>query len=104
MINEQYTPLIYILLPNKTTDTYTAAFTIIKDFGISPAEIFADFKLAIHQAVQIVRPCAKRKGYRFHLGKCWNSKIQSLGFSTMYCDKDSEIGDFLKLCFGLPSR
>jgi len=42
------------------------------------------------------------KGCRFHLGQSWWRKIQSLGLSTDYKDKDSDIGKFLTYKFGLP--
>ena len=38
---------------------------------------------------------------RFHLGQVWWCKIQNLGLSTEYKVKSSEIGQWLKLSFGL---
>jgi hypothetical protein len=42
------------------------------------------------------------KGCRFHLDQSRWQKIQSLGLSIHYKDKDSEIGKFLTYIFGLP--
>jgi hypothetical protein len=44
---------------------------------------------------------AERKGWSFHLGQSWWRKIQSLGLSNEYKDKESDIGKWLLMTFGL---
>jgi hypothetical protein len=38
---------------------------------------------------------------QFHLAQCWFKKIQTLGLVNEYKNKNSEIGKFLRLFFGL---
>jgi len=58
-------------------------------------------ELGIHVAIFEVWPLAQLKGCRFHLGQSWWRKIQQLGLSKEFKNKDSEIGQTLKLFFGL---
>ena len=58
--------------------------------------------MAMHNSVrrnfrQANSPCC-----RFHLGQSMWLKIQTIGFSAQYRDKDSEIGKWLTLFYGLP--
>ncbi|XP_025192275.1 uncharacterized protein LOC112592439 [Melanaphis sacchari] len=76
--NNHYVPLVFFLLPNKTSDTYTKAFRLIQNY-LSPDKIYADFERAIHVAISEVWPLAQLKGCRFHLGQAWWRKIQQLG-------------------------
>lgn len=41
-------------------------------------------------------------GCKFHPDQSWWWKILSLGLSTDYKDKDSDIGKFITYIFGLP--
>lgn len=103
-----YVPLVFCLLPSKTIDTYEVAFRHIVnetiDLGLhfEPMELFADYEEAIHKAARRVWPAVSVQGCRFHLGQCWWRRIQKLGLTSEYKDSDSEIGNFLKLFFGLP--
>jgi hypothetical protein len=40
-------------------------------------------------------------GCKFHVAQCWFKKIQTLGLVNEYRNKNSEIGKFLRLFFGL---
>jgi hypothetical protein len=75
--------------------TYKQAFRFI-EHHIRPEIIFADFENAIHLAVSEVWPQSKLRRCRFHLGQAWWRKIQSLGLSDEFKNKDSEIGQILK--------
>jgi hypothetical protein len=66
--NNYYVLLVFFLLPNKTSDTYTKAFRLIQNY-LSPNEIYMDFERAIHVAISEVWPLAQLKGCRFHLGQ-----------------------------------
>lgn len=107
IINDNYIPLAFFLLSNKTTSSYQQAFQHVvlscKNRGLSfqPECVYADFENAIQLAVNLVWPKSKVKGCRFHLGQSWYRKIQELGLSSSY-RTNCEIGDFLKLFFGIP--
>lgn len=66
--NGNYVPLIFSLLPDKKSETYTKLFrqllVLCQDIGVefSPEYVVVDFEQAIHNAVQDVWPTAKLKG------------------------------------------
>lgn len=105
--NGLYVPLVFLILPNKTLETYTKAFQYIVSYCTSlqlnfqPAEIFVDFEVAIHTSVKCVWPNAIIRGCRFHLAQSWWRKIQQLGLSKAY-SSNNDISDYLKCVFGLP--
>nr|CAI5840604.1 unnamed protein product [Callosobruchus analis] len=64
-------------------------------------EVFVDFEIAIHNALKVVFPTTKLSGCRFHLHQAWYRKIQSLGLTQMYKDKNCEESKWLTHTFGL---
>jgi hypothetical protein len=56
--NKLYIPLVFILLPNKNSQTYFKAFELVRHFFISinlclqPTEIVCDFEKAIRIGVK----------------------------------------------------
>uniref|UniRef100_A0A2S2P4T0 MULE transposase domain-containing protein n=1 Tax=Schizaphis graminum TaxID=13262 RepID=A0A2S2P4T0_SCHGA len=106
--NGLYVPLVFLILPNKTLETYTKAFQCIVSYCTSlklnfqPTEIFVDFEVAIHMSVKCVWPNAIIRGCRFHLAQSWWRKIQQLGLSKVYKSSNNDISDYLKCVFGLP--
>lgn len=106
--NGHYIPLAYCLLPNKAADTYTKLFVLLKtkildvfNEVFEPMEAFVDFEMAIHIALRNVLPKTKINGCRFHLHQAWYRKIQSLGLTQIYRDKNSEESRWLVHTFGL---
>ncbi|KAE9533104.1 hypothetical protein AGLY_009532 [Aphis glycines] len=90
--NGLYVPLVFLVLPNKTLETYTKVFKYIVSYCTSlqlnfqPADIFVDFEVAIRTSV-----------------KFGGEKFNSLGYQrrikvpiTIY------VSDYLKCVFGLP--
>uniref|UniRef100_A0A2S2Q223 MULE transposase domain-containing protein n=1 Tax=Sipha flava TaxID=143950 RepID=A0A2S2Q223_9HEMI len=75
--NGLYVPLVFLVLPNKTLETYTKAFQYIVSYCTSlqlnfqPTEIYVDFEVSIHTSVKCVWPNAIIKGCRFHLAQSW---------------------------------
>ncbi|XP_015374554.1 PREDICTED: uncharacterized protein LOC107169341 [Diuraphis noxia] len=71
---------------------------------LAPVQVFIDFEIAIHMAVESMWPISKIRGCRFHLAQNWWRKIQNLGLSAIYKDTSSEneTSNFLKLFFALP--
>ncbi|KAF6199939.1 hypothetical protein GE061_006237 [Apolygus lucorum] len=74
------------------------------ELGLSftPEADVCDFEEAIHAAVKAVFPQAKITGCRFHLAQSWWRAIQRYGLSAQYKEKNNEVGEWLKLVFGLP--
>lgn len=105
--NGHYVPLVFCLLPSKTTDCYKTCLYSLKckiyeKYGLTfePRQIFVDFEKAIHLALRWVWPDVKVSGCRFHLHQAWYRKIRSIGLSSNYETK-TEIGIWLKNTLGL---
>lgn len=60
--------------------------------------VFADFEMATRtQWLQVIV-----RGCRFHLTQSWWKQIQEVGLSIKFKNGETEIGQLLKLLFGLP--
>lgn len=107
LINERYIPLVFCLLKDKSEKTYEFCLSKIQELccqfhlNLSPKEIVIDFEKSIHNAVRNVWKNVIITGCRFHLTQSWYRKIQKLGLTQHYKDKNSEIGIWLRYCFGL---
>ncbi|KAF0747205.1 Uncharacterized protein FWK35_00020124, partial [Aphis craccivora] len=82
-VQNSYVPVVFSLLPNKTTETYILALNKISKY-LTVDTVFVDFETATHNAI--------------------TSQLQQVtfGLSNEFKDNTSEIGKFLKLFFGLP--
>ena len=69
--------------------------------NVFPAIVYADFETAIHNAVTKVWPGCEVKAFRFHLGRSWWRKTQTVGLGKQYGKKGSVVSQFLKNIFGL---
>ena len=70
-------PLVYGLLPGKTTTLYTNLLEELDSFGpYSPQSVLCDFELAIHNAVEAVWPSTAIRGCFFHYEQAMNRKLQ----------------------------
>ena len=58
-------------------------------------------EIGIHNAEKKVWPNVRIVGCRFHFSQALYRKIQKLGLTKEYQNKDSEIGSWLHVCFGL---
>ncbi|XP_050516518.1 uncharacterized protein LOC126891385 [Diabrotica virgifera virgifera] len=106
---DYYIPLVFFLLPNKQKHTYTLALKYLTEQvdakcnkKLALRTVFADFEEAIQQSVTEVWTNVSLKGCRFHLGQSWWRKIQALGLTSLYKDKESDVGKYLTYCFGMP--
>jgi len=105
--NGHYVPLAFFLLANKHQTSYEDVFRhTVSDaakvgVNVSPTVVYADFETANHNAVTTVWPGCEVKACRFHLRQSRWRKIQSLGLSKQYGEKDSEVSQFLTKIFGL---
>lgn len=106
-VNNNYVPLVFCLLNDKTEKTYINCLNTVKllcltkSLTFSPKEIVIDFELSIHNAVRNVWKDIKVTGCRFHLAQAWWRKIQKLGLINEYKNQNSEIGMWLHYCFGI---
>lgn len=108
LFNGHYIPLVFCLLPDKRSETYEKLFKtlsteIFKRYSVTfiPPEVFVDFEKSIHVAVRATWPTTKISGCRFHLHQSLFRKIQSLGLTNEFKNKDSEVGRWLQNTFGL---
>jgi hypothetical protein len=105
--NGHYVPLVFALLTDKTVQTYEHCLQLVtslcssRQLIFAPIEIVIDFEKAIHQAVLNIWPNVIIIECRFHLTQAWWRKIQHLGLTADYKDKQSEIGKWLRYAFGL---
>uniref|UniRef100_A0A6P7FDT9 Uncharacterized protein LOC114329322 n=1 Tax=Diabrotica virgifera virgifera TaxID=50390 RepID=A0A6P7FDT9_DIAVI len=105
---DQYIPLVFFLLPNKQKHAYTLALKYLTEQvekcnkKLALRTVFAYFEEAIQQSVTEVWTNVSLKGCRFHLGQSWWRKIQALGLTSLYKDKESDVGKYLTYCFGMP--
>ncbi|GFR84479.1 nuclear hormone receptor family member nhr-59 [Elysia marginata] len=61
-----------------------------------------DLEIAMHSAIKRVLPNVKIKACQFHLAQAWFKKIQGLGLTPEYKDRDSDIGNDYVVFFALP--
>lgn len=105
--NGHYIPLVYALLPGQSEENYRNMWTCLTDtcsarnLLLKPSVIHADFEVAMLIVLRDIYPTAVIKCCRFHLGQAWWRKIQNLGLANEYKDNNSDIGQWLKLSFGL---
>jgi hypothetical protein len=63
--------------------------------NVLPANVYAEFETAVQNAVTTVWPGLEVKACRLHLRQRWWRKMQYLGRSKHYGEKDSEVSQFL---------
>ena len=82
---------VYILLANKTKETYIKAFRILKDKrpDLEPETVTTDFEKAAIDALKIVFDKVQPQGCFFHLSQAIWRKIQSLGLTNSYVTDDN---------------
>jgi hypothetical protein len=67
-----YFPLVYMLLPNKTTNIYEKAFSALKSIqpGLAPVTVMTDFEKSSINAIKTVFPNVTQQGCFFHFAQC----------------------------------
>ena len=98
----QLLPLVYCLLTNKTTATYTAVFSLIKESLPLPPRLIhfrSDYENATMNAMINVFPHVKLEGCLFHFSQANWRKIEELGLSRIY----SETCNSMNLCGWCPA-
>jgi len=86
LIDNSAYPLVYILLPDKSEDSYMRVFKELKSLQpkLNTASIMLDFEKAIHNACNINFPETTLVGCLFHLGQNLWRKAQEFHFATAY--------------------
>ncbi|XP_059147899.1 uncharacterized protein LOC131935505 [Physella acuta] len=86
LIQNKALPMVYVLLTNKTEDSYFRLFDTLKTLqpALNPQSVMSDFEKASQNAVQRVFPTTESVGCLFHLGKCLWRKVQQLNHEEEY--------------------
>lgn len=74
-------PVVFGLLPDKTTITYERFFLALKNLGISIQKYKSDFELAQIKAVKNVFELVKASGCYYHYSKAIWKKSRDIGFA-----------------------
>ncbi|PIC43427.1 hypothetical protein B9Z55_004175 [Caenorhabditis nigoni] len=104
-LNEEVTrPVVYALLPNKTTFSYKFMLDELKKSNIlvnwNPKMLICDFEIAIRNAFESVFPTIEISGCLFHLIQNWRRSAES---SKVYVDFiDGSHQEFWQLLKVLP--
>nr|XP_042911795.1 uncharacterized protein LOC110283128 [Parasteatoda tepidariorum] len=94
---ENYIPFVFCLLKDKRKDSYAQSECDKRGLRFSPKTIVSDFERGIQESIRAGPP---RKKEEFLLLSRWR-KIQQLGLSRHYKERDSPTGRWLRYCFGL---
>lgn len=83
-------PLIYALLPNKTTETYDRVFSALKCLqpSLNPQKWLTDFEKATMKSIERNFPQVRITGCFFHLQQCLWRKVQEFGLTNAYREED----------------
>ncbi|XP_078518886.1 uncharacterized protein LOC144784070 [Lissotriton helveticus] len=105
-INNSVIPLVYSLLPDKTSATYTEFLAVIKSITKqSPRKIIMDFELSMINVITKMYTDTQIQGCFFHFSQAFWRKLQKTPLVTEY-STDSKLQVELKkltaLCFVPP--
>ncbi|XP_060081931.1 uncharacterized protein LOC132561218 [Ylistrum balloti] len=94
VIDGRMTPVVFALLPGKSQRIYTRLFTLFKEhmtqlyMPFAPTHAFADFEVAVHNAIRQTFPGITMKGCFFHFTQSVWKKAQTTGLQTLYRDNE----------------
>lgn len=92
-------PLLWALLPNKTTSTYIELFTALKsalvsafgDIGVVNRTFLTDFEQAAINAIKLTFPESRLKGCSFHFRQAIMRRVQQEGLKAEYEIKEGDV-------------
>ncbi|CAI6357190.1 unnamed protein product [Macrosiphum euphorbiae] len=86
--NKQSFPLVYILMVDRSKDSYIEVLKALKSAvsSLTPQRIMVDFEMAFISAYKDEFPTTEIKGCFFHFQQCLWRKIQSCGLQQTYGD------------------
>jgi hypothetical protein len=103
------TCLFFSLFCNQNLKQHTPNFSTLlvvcaqkRGFTFEPCIVHVDFELAMLKCFKQMFPTTEIQCCRFHLGQSWWRKVQKLGLSKEYKEKDCDIGKWLASFFGMP--
>ena len=79
-------PRAFILLPDKSENTYDKAFTILKELmpNLNPKEVMVDFEKGLGNSIKKHFPCCETVGCFFHMCQSVYRRICDLGLKCQY--------------------
>lgn len=104
-----YVSCVYFLLPNKSAKTYGKMMKMLvetvteKEQVLSPSFFHVDMEVPVIKTLTAMWPECKIRLCHFHVTQAWYRKIQTSGMANSYSNPESELGNWLKLFFALPS-
>ena len=103
-----YVPVAFFLLPGSSKEVYQKMFKLLYSLQFEVTGsclegkiLHLDFEQAALAAAKLSLPGLALKGCPFHLKQSRLKKFQKVGLSEEFKNPDSEIGQFLKITFGL---
>ncbi|KAF0756156.1 MULE domain-containing protein [Aphis craccivora] len=86
--NETTIPLIYVLMTNRTTNSYNKMLQVLKNNNpnLNPYSFIIDFEKAFETAFSDKFPQTKIKGCYFHFQQCLWRKVQENGLQALYAE------------------
>ncbi|XP_069058997.1 uncharacterized protein [Pleurodeles waltl] len=111
LVNKSNTavPLVYALLPDKHSSTYTEFLTIIKEktMNKNPRKVILDFELTMINTITKLYPDTQIQGSFFHFSQAYWRKIQKSSLFEEYLSSSKlqyELRKLTALCFVPPDR
>ncbi|XP_078539542.1 uncharacterized protein LOC144824292 [Lissotriton helveticus] len=105
-INNSVIPLVYSLLPDKTSATYTEFLSVIKSkTHQSPRKIIIDFELSMINVISKMYTDTQIQGCFFHFSQAFWRKVQKTPLVTEYSSNSKlqvKIKKLTALCFVPP--
>ncbi|XP_078539560.1 uncharacterized protein LOC144824317 [Lissotriton helveticus] len=106
-INNTTVPLVYDLLPDKQSSTYTEFLSVLKSktMNKSPAKVIIDFELAMISTITKLYPETQNQGCFFHFSQAYWRKIQKSSLVEDYLASSKlqfELRKLTALCFVPP--
>lgn len=102
IIGEKVVPLIYALLPGRSSAVYTEMFEKLKaaESELNPETIMLDMEQAVVKALITVFPEVKIRFCNFHVNQALYRKVVAFNFKTLY-DTNVEFAQKIKLLAAL---
>lgn len=103
LLNERVIPCVYVLLPNKTLDTYNRMFAELANIlqlQEQPDDIMMDFEIAAMNAAAVNFPGVNMKGCFYHFCSNLWKRIQKEGLQERY-QNDENFANTLRMLAAL---
>ena len=101
-----FLPLVYALLPSKSSETYYSFFEILKrkmatlNLVFNPDTFMLDYESGILPTLRLHFPTSTIKGCNFHFSQAVWRRVQNLGLSNQY--EEPQVGRIIRSLMALP--